>query len=62
MTDIIDETAINIFTDGSSYTRPRRGGVGMVFVNVNEDGDPVEHEYCPSEGGDNDFDAGVQQL
>lgn len=34
-----DETALNIYTDGSSLSRPRTGGIGIVFVIVNEHGD-----------------------
>lgn len=44
----IDETAINIFTDGSSYSHPRRGGVGIVYVTVGADGHEVTEEYCPA--------------
>jgi ribonuclease HI len=47
MPDHIDENAINAFTDGSSYSNPRRGGMGMVFVVVDENGDEVQHDYCP---------------
>src|SRR5271166_4538800 len=47
MTDIIDETAVNVFTDGSSYSHPRRGGLGMIFVVVDENGDEVLHEHSP---------------
>lgn len=47
MPDHIDENAINAFTDGSSYSNPRRGGMGMVFVVVDEDGNEVQHDYCP---------------
>lgn len=31
----LDETALNIFTDGSSYSNPRKGGIGILFVWVN---------------------------
>lgn len=36
---MIDETALNIFTDGSSYSSPRKGGVGVLFVIVNASGE-----------------------
>jgi ribonuclease HI len=36
--DLIDEKAINIYTDGSSFSHPRRGGVGIRFVHVGDDG------------------------
>jgi ribonuclease HI len=45
--DIIDENAINIYTDGSSYTGPRRGGMGIVFVTVNDEGHEVVEEHQP---------------
>jgi ribonuclease HI len=47
MPDIIDERAINIFTDGSSYSGPRRGGVGMDYITVDNNGSEVRHDYCP---------------
>lgn len=40
MTHNLDEKAINVFTDGSSKPKPRRGGVGFRFVTVAEDGWP----------------------
>src|SRR4051812_15543459 len=36
-----DEQAINLFTDGSSLSNPRRGGIGYRFVTVTDDGDEV---------------------
>lgn len=47
MADQIDESAVTVFTDGSSYSRPRRGGLGMVVVVVDSDGNLEEHDYCP---------------
>jgi len=45
---IIDEGALNIFTDGSSYPRKQRAaGVGVCLVWVNEAGDEVFEEYAP---------------
>ena len=42
----LDDNALNVYTDGSSYSGPRRGGIGIVFVTVGDDGhevrDPVE--------------------
>jgi ribonuclease HI len=32
---------LKIYTDGSSYSTPRRGGIGVRFVGVNEAGDEV---------------------
>ena len=37
----LDERAINIFTDGSSYGGPRRGGAGARIVTVDEHGHEV---------------------
>lgn len=47
MPDILDETALTIYTDGSSFSDPRRGGMGIVYVTVNDAGDPVPEEYLP---------------
>lgn len=37
----LDERAINVFTDGSSLPAPRRGGTGICFVTVDDDGGEV---------------------
>lgn len=42
------EDALNIYTDGSMFSAPRAGGIGIVFVIINESGDPKvinEFEY-----------------
>lgn len=45
---IIDEYALNIFTDGSSYpNRQRAAGVGVRFVWVNASGDEEVENYAP---------------
>jgi len=45
---IIDEYALNIFTDGSSYPHKQRAaGVGVCLVWVNEAGDEEFEEYAP---------------
>lgn len=45
---IIDEDALNIFTDGSSYPHKQRAaGVGVCLVWVNEAGDEEFDEYAP---------------
>lgn len=45
---IIDENALNIFTDGSSYPKKQRtAGVGGCLVWVNEAGDEEYKEYSP---------------
>ena len=47
MVDVTDENAINIYTDGSCYSGPRRGGMGILFVVVNEEGNEVVFEEKP---------------
>ena len=47
MPDIDDENAINIYTDGSSYSGPWQGGLGIVFVTVDRDGNEVVEEHQP---------------
>ena len=45
---IIDEEALNLYTDGSSYPKKKRAsGIGICFVWVNEAGDEVFDEYAP---------------
>jgi ribonuclease HI len=41
----IDDEALTIYTDGSSYSSPRRGGVGILYVTVDEDGHERVDEY-----------------
>jgi ribonuclease HI len=41
----IDENAVNVFTDGSSLSAPRRGGIGIHIVVVDADGNEVEHDH-----------------
>lgn len=42
----IDESALNIFTDGSSQGKPRAGGIGIRYVTIGEDGNElVEDGY-----------------
>ncbi len=38
---LIEETELKIFTDGSQYSSPRKGGVGILFVTVDEAGNEV---------------------
>lgn len=46
---IIDEDALNIFTDGSSYPNKQRiAGVGVRLVWVNEAGDEEVEDYAPT--------------
>lgn len=43
----LDDRALNIFTDDSSYSGPRRGGMGIRFVWVDEQGAEVIHDWSP---------------
>lgn len=43
----LDDRALNIFTDGSSYNHPRRGGIDILFVDVDDNGDERLIEHCP---------------
>ena len=45
--DNIVENAINIFTDGSSYSGPRKGGMGILFVVINDEGHEETLEHVP---------------
>jgi ribonuclease HI len=45
--DNIVENAINIFTDGSSYSGPRKGGMGILFVIINDEGHEETFELVP---------------
>jgi ribonuclease HI len=56
--DLVDENAINIYTDGSSYGRPRRGGVGIRFIHVGDDG----HEVCEDASPPGYRDATNQEM
>ena len=41
------EDALNIYTDGSSFQRPRRGGIGIRYIIINDAGDEEWQEECP---------------
>ena len=44
----IDEDALNIFTDGSSYPHKQRAaGIGVRYVWVNPEGHEVVEDYSP---------------
>jgi ribonuclease HI len=45
--DNISENAINIFTDGSSFSGPRKGGMGILFVVINKEGHEETFEHVP---------------
>jgi ribonuclease HI len=51
----LDDSALSIFTDGSSFQGPRRGGVGARFVWTGDDGGEETYDYSPLgyEGGTN---------
>src|SRR5690242_9953586 len=40
-----DERDLHIYTDGSSLQHPRRGGAGIVFVTVDDDGEEQVDTY-----------------
>jgi ribonuclease HI len=40
----IEENALTIYTDGSSYSNPRRGGAGVICVYIGHDGNEVIEE------------------
>lgn len=43
----LDENALNIYTDGSCRPSPRRGGIGFLFITVDDNGHEQVHEECP---------------
>jgi ribonuclease HI len=45
--DQIEERVLTIYADGSSYSSPRAGGMGYVFVVVGEEGLPRTYEDAP---------------
>jgi ribonuclease HI len=40
-----DERDLNVYTDGSSYQGPRRGGVGILYVTVDDHGEERADPY-----------------
>jgi len=44
---VINDDALVIYTDGSSFTRPLRGGIGYVFVYADDCGEQVVEEQSP---------------
>jgi len=44
---MLAENALNIFTDGSSFSSPRAGGIGMRLVLVDACGREQIHDFCP---------------
>jgi ribonuclease HI len=47
VTGVLAENALNIYTDGSSFSSPRTGGVGMRFVLVDAHGQEQVQDLCP---------------
>lgn len=45
--DNLDENALNIFTDGSSLSNPRKGGVGVRFITIDDNGNEKVYDYTP---------------
>jgi ribonuclease HI len=43
--EYVDERDLNIYIDGSSYSGPRRGGVGIVFITEGPDGHWLQTPY-----------------
>lgn len=44
----LEDHAVNVFTDGSSLQRPRRGGYAFIFVTVDVAGREVVDEFSPA--------------
>jgi ribonuclease HI len=42
---MIAEDALNIYTDGSSFSKPRRGGVGIRFIFIDSTGEEVVEDF-----------------
>jgi hypothetical protein len=53
--DILDDDALTIYVDGSMYEGPRRGGMGVLFVWVNDAGDEEtwDHSIPSTKGATN---------
>ena len=41
MSPNIIEDALNIYTDGSSYSKPRVGGVGIRYIYIGKNGEEI---------------------
>jgi ribonuclease HI len=42
---MVKENALNIYTDGSSFSHPRAGGIGFRFVTIDKDGEEVARDF-----------------
>lgn len=45
---MIYEDALNIYTDGSSLQKPRRGGTGIRFIWIEDSFNEVEKDFMPT--------------
>jgi ribonuclease HI len=52
---MVYENALNIYADGSSYSHPRRGGIGIRYVTIDDAGNEVvqNEEILGYEGATN---------
>jgi len=52
---MIDDDELSIYTDGSMFGSPRRGGIGFRSVYNDESGDEKTEDFCPPgyKGGTN---------
>lgn len=46
--DVTFEDALNIYTDGSCLSNPRRGGIGIRYIVINAAGDEEWIDECPA--------------
>lgn len=44
----LDDKALNVFTDGSSFSGPRRGGIGIHYVWADDAGNEVAYDLSPA--------------
>ena len=44
---MVYENALNLYVDGSSYPRPRRGGIGIRYITIDEAGNEVIDDHAP---------------
>ena len=61
------EEALNIYTDGSSLPKPRRGGLAALFLLIDEDGEeetyePIMQGYSGATNNQMELEACVQAL
>lgn len=62
-----EENALNIYTDGSMLQAPRRGGAGIVFVLINDQGNEEQREetlpgYAGATQNQMELEAPIQAL